>query len=137
MPSDVELARWLLDTLADFVFGALYEHLIGCLAPKNERRTIIRSFVESCCNRINERLQELVERSRQAQTSNGRELVVVKDTAIKAFLKENGIHLRATGCGGRGNVDEAASTAGRAAGERATFGRPVSGAHGVLRLGGG
>jgi hypothetical protein len=136
LPSDVELASWLLDTLADFVFGALYEHLIGCLAPKSDRRTIIRSFVESCCNRINEWLLELVERSRQVQTSNGRELVVVKDTAIKAFMKDNRIQLRATSCGGRGNVDEAASTAGRAAGDRATFGRPVSGTHGVLRLGG-
>ena len=115
-PSDVELARWLLDTLADFVFGALYEHLIGCLAPKNERRTITRSFVESCCIRINERLIELVERSKQAQTTNGRELVLVKDTAIKAFMKENGIRLRTRCCGGGGNVDEAASAAGRAAG---------------------
>jgi hypothetical protein len=133
-PSDVELARWLLDTLADFVFNALYEHLIGCLAPKNERRTITRSFVESCCSRINERLIELVERSKQAQTSNGRELVLVKGAAIKAFMKDNGIRLSTQCCGGRGNVDEAASAAGRAAGDRATFGRPVSGSAGVLRL---
>jgi hypothetical protein len=62
---------------------------------------------------------------------------VVKDTAIKAFMKDNGIRLRATCCGGSGNVDETASTAGRAAGDRATFGRPVSGAAGALRLGGG
>ena len=136
LPSDVELARWLLDTMADFVFGALYEHLIGCLAPKNERRTIIRSFVEFCCHRINKRLAELVERSRQARTSNGRELVLVKDNAINVFMKDSGIRLRVSCCGGRGNVDEAASSAGRAAGDRATFGRPVSGAAGVPRLGG-
>ncbi len=134
LQSDVDLARWLLDTLADFVFGALYEHLIGCLAPKGERRTITRSFVESCCNRINERLIELVERSKQARTSNGRELVLVKDAAIKSFMKDNGICLSTSRCGGSGNVDEAASAAGRAAGDRASFGRPVSGAAGVLRL---
>ena len=123
--------------LADFVFGALYEHLIGGLAPKRDRRRkIIRSFVKSCCHRINERLLELVERSRRVQTSNGRELVVVKDTAIKAFMRDYGIRLRATGCGGRGNIDEAAYDAGRAARDRATFGRPVSGAAGVLRIGG-
>ena len=86
-------SRWLLDTLADFVFGALYAHLIGCLAPKNERRTIIRSLWSSCCDRINDRLIELVERSKEARTSNGRELVVVKDAAIKAFMKDNGIRL--------------------------------------------
>ena len=135
LPTDVELARWLLDTLADFVFNALYEHLIGCLAPKSERRTITRSFVESCCNRINERLVELVERSKQAQTSNGRELVLVKETAIKSFMKDNGIRIRMQCCGGGGNVDEAAHAAGLAAGDRANFGRPVSGAGGVLRLG--
>jgi hypothetical protein len=36
------------------------------------------------------------------------------DAAIKAFLKDRGIRLRTTCCGGRGNVDEAASIAGRA-----------------------
>jgi hypothetical protein len=101
LPSDVELARWLLDTLADFVFNALYEHLIGCLAPKSERRTITRSFVDSCCHRIGERLVELVNRSKQAQTSNGRELVLVKETAIKAFMKDCGLHLRTVSCGRR------------------------------------
>jgi hypothetical protein len=127
LPSDVELARWLLDTLADFVFGALYEHLIGCLAPKSERRIITRSFVEACCDRITDRLIELVERSKQAQTSNGRELVIVKDAAIKAFIKDSGLHLRTGSCGGASNVNEAAHAAGRAAGDRANFGRPVSG----------
>jgi hypothetical protein len=47
MPSDVQFAMWLLDNLADFVFNALYEHLIGCCAPKGERRVITRSFVDA------------------------------------------------------------------------------------------
>jgi hypothetical protein len=135
LPSDTELAKWLLDTLADHVHAQLFEHLVGSLAPRSERRTIIRSFVEACCNRICERLEELVERSKQAQTSNGRELVLVKNAAIKAFMKDNGIHLRTASCGGRGNTNESARAAGRAAGDRANFGRPVSGAGGVLRLG--
>ena len=63
MPSDVQFAMWLLDTLADFVFAELYAHLIGCLAPRSERRIIIRSFTATCCERINERLIALVERS--------------------------------------------------------------------------
>ncbi len=134
LPSDVQFAMWLLDTLADFVFGELYAHLIGCLAPKNERRTIIRSFTVACCGRISERLSALVERSKAARTKNGRELVVVKDAAIQAFMKDNGIHLR-TICGySPTTVNSAAEAAGRAAGDRAAFGRPVSGAAGVLRL---
>ena len=34
------------------------------------------------------RLLALVERSKAARTSNGRELVVIKDAAIKAFMKD-------------------------------------------------
>jgi hypothetical protein len=134
-PSDAQFAMWLLDTLADFVFAELYAHLIGCLAPKSERRVIMRSFTVACCNRITDRLLELVERSKVARTSNGRELVVVKDAAIKAFMKERGIRLRTTCCSSSSNINEAAHAAGRAAGDRASFGRPVSGTAGVLRIG--
>jgi hypothetical protein len=134
-PSDAQFAMWLLDNLADFVFAALYEHLIGCCAPPSERRVIMRSFVEACCNRITDRLLELVEQSKKARTSNGRELVVVKDAAIKAYMKEHEIHLRTCCMGSSSNVDSAARAAGRAAGDRASFGRPVSGAAGVLRIG--
>jgi hypothetical protein len=78
----------------------------------------------------------LVERSKAARTSNGRELVVIKDAAIKAFMKENGIHLRTCSSGySPSNVDAAAQAAGRAAGDRASFARPVSGAAGALRIG--
>jgi hypothetical protein len=135
MPSDVELAMWLLDTLADFVFGELYGHLIGCCAPNNERRVIIRSFVEACCDRIGDRLAELVRRSKVARTSNGKELVVVKGAAIKAFMKEHHIKLRSCRGYQPSNVSASAAAAGQSAGDRASFGRPVSGAGATLRLG--
>jgi hypothetical protein len=135
MPSDVQLATWLLDSLADFVFAELYAHLIGCLAPQNERRVIIRSFTAACCERITDRLLALVERSKAARTSNGRELVVVKDAAIKAFMKDHGIRIHTCSGYSPSNSDASAEAAGRAAGERANFGRPVSGAAGVLRIG--
>jgi hypothetical protein len=135
MPSDVQFAMWLLDSLADFVFGELYAHLIGCLAPQSERRIIIRSFTAACCERIVDRLLALVERSKMARTSNGRELVVVKDAAIKQFMKDNDIRLRMCSGSAPSNVDAAAHAAGHAAGDRASFGRPVTGAAGVLRIG--
>ena len=136
MPSDVQFATWLLDTLADFVFAELYAHLIGCLAPQKERRIIIRSFTEACCDRINERLLALIERSKAARTGNGRELVVVKDAAIKAFMKDNDIYLRSCSGGqASSTVNAAARAAGRAAGDRATFGRPMTGAAAIPRIG--
>ena len=137
MPSDVQFAMWLLDNLPDFVFAELYAHLIGCLAPQNERRVIIRSFTAACCERINDRLLTLVRRSEAARTNNGRELVVVRGAAIKQFMKDNGIHLRTCSGYSPSTSDAAAVAAGRAAGDRASFGRPVTGAAGVLRLGSG
>jgi hypothetical protein len=135
MPSDVQFAMWLLDNLADFVFGELYAHLIGCLAPQSERRVIIRSFTAACCERITDRLLALVESSKAARTSNGRELVVIKGAAIKAFMREQGIRLRTCSSYEPSTFDAAAQAAGRAAGDRATFGRPITGAAGVLRIG--
>jgi hypothetical protein len=93
MPSDVAAAVWLLNTLADHVFAELYGHLIGCCAPRSERRVIIRSFVEGACERISEGLAELTTRSEKACTIKGRELVVIKDAAIKTFMEEQGIRL--------------------------------------------
>ena len=136
MKSDVDQAMWLLDTLANFVFEELVKHLIDDLSPPTERRTITRVFVEACCRSISDRLLALVGQSEAARTSNGRELVVVKDVAIAAYMKEHGIHLRTCGGGGPRNHNKAAHAAGRAAGHRVSFGRPVSGAGGVLRLGG-
>jgi hypothetical protein len=135
LPSDVQFAMWLLDSLADFVFAELYAHLIGCVAPKSERRVIIRSFTAACCDRIGDRLLALVERSKAARTSNGRELVVIKDAAITAFMKEHDIRIRTCSAYSPSTADAAAQAAGRAAGDRATFGRPVTGAAGVLRIG--
>jgi hypothetical protein len=65
---------------------------------------------------------------------SGRELIIIKDAAIKAFMQEHEIRLRT--CGGYSpfNVNAAAQAAGRAAGERATFGRPVTGSGGALRI---
>ena len=96
----------------------------------------MRSFTEACCEKISERLDELIERSKAARTSNGRELVIVQNAAIEAFMKDHGIHLQSCRVGGySANVDAAARAAGHAAGGRASFGRPVTGPVGVLRLG--
>jgi hypothetical protein len=137
MPSDAQWAMWLLNAMADFVFAELQEYIIVHLrlAPKSERRIAIRSFVDACCNRISDRLLELTERSRKVRTSNGRELVVIKDAAIKAYMKDHDIHLRTGSCHAPANISEAAHAAGHAAGNRASFGRPVSGSAGVLRIG--
>jgi hypothetical protein len=133
--SDVDFATWLLDHLADFVHEALFEFLLDCLAPEGkERKEEIRGFVIGCAGRINDRLIELCNQSKAERTKNGKALVVIKDRAIEDLLKAEGIRLQA-GCCSRAAFSDSALAAGQSAGDRASFGRPVSGDGAVLRIG--
>jgi Protein of unknown function (DUF2786) len=132
--SDIDFAIWLLDHLSDFVHGALCEFLIDCLAPEGkERKEEIRGFVIGCTERISARLIEMCDQSATARTTNHKALVVIKDGAIKDLLKAEGITLQARRS--RAAFSDGARAAGQSAGDRASFGRPVSGAGAVLRIG--
>jgi hypothetical protein len=135
LKSDIEFARWLLDHLADFVHEALFEFLLDCLAPEgNERKQEIRGFVIGCTERISARMTEMCDQSKTERTTNGKALVVIKDQAIEDLLKAEGICLGSARAS-RAAFSQRARVAGRSAGDRANFGKPVSGAHAVLRLG--
>jgi hypothetical protein len=133
--SDIDFARWLLDHLADFVHDALFEFLLDCLAPEGkERKQEIRGFVIGCTERINARLIEMCDQSKTERTTNGQALIVIKDQAINDLLMAEGICLRWSG-GSRAGFSDGARAAGQSAGDRANFGKPVSGASATLRLG--
>jgi hypothetical protein len=134
LPSDIAWATFLLEHLADYVHHALFEFLIDSLAPQAERKLEIRGFVVGCCGRISERMRELCKQSETVRTSNGKALVIIKNQAIAAYMKTHGIHLTSSG-GSRAACSDSAIHAGRSAGEGANFGRPVSGAGAVLRIG--
>jgi len=133
LPSDAQFASWLLDTLANFVQAEIVNFLMEAEPSNEDRSAAIRGFVLGITERISERLRELCEQSVTLATSNAKALVVVKDAAIKAKLDELGIHLCAasSSCG---TWDPSSYNAGRAAGDRASFGRPVSGRNATLRL---
>jgi hypothetical protein len=133
LPSDAQFATWLLDTLAAFVQAEIVNFLMEAEPSNEERPQAIRGFVLGCCDRISDRLMELCEQSATLATSNAKALVVVKDAAIKAKLDELGIHL-CSGSGSCGAWDSSSYAAGKAAGDRASFGRPVSGRNATLRL---
>jgi Protein of unknown function (DUF2786) len=135
LPSDAQLATWMLDTLTAFVQNELVNHLMEVGPSRGERRQVIRNFAIGCTDRISGRLNELREQRElaAAPTSNARALVVVKDAAIQAKLDELGIHL-CSGSGLCGASDSTSYGAGAAAGNRASFGRPVSGRNATLRL---
>jgi hypothetical protein len=134
LPADTQFASWLLDHLAAWVQGELVKHLMDAQPDKQDRKDVIRAFVFGICERINERLLELCKQSESVATPKGKELVVVKDAAITAKLKELGIHFRFSCSGPSCGGDSASYEAGRAAGDRASFGRPISGRSATLRL---
>jgi hypothetical protein len=132
--SDIDFATWLLNHLADFVHEALFEFLLDCLAPEGkERKQEIRGFIYGCTERINARIIEMCDQSKDARTTNGNALVVIKDRAINDLLKAEGICLRTGSRRGAGFSDNA-HAAGQRAGDRASFGKPVSGAGATPRL---
>jgi Protein of unknown function (DUF2786) len=133
LPSDVHLATWLLDMLQEFVQAQLVQHLMETLPPRSERRRVIKDFVDGCCVRISDRLDALCKQSAKAATSNGRELVVVKNAAIVAKMKAENIKVSGQ-CLGGGDAGSSSYKAGRAAGNRASFGRPVTGNGATLRI---
>lgn len=133
--SDIDLATWLLDHLADFVHDALFEFLLDCLAPDGkEREEEIHGFVIGCTERLSARMRKMCDQSKSARTANHNALVIIKDQAIEDFLKAEGIQI----CVGRGSsagFSNEARFAGQSAGDRASFGKPVSGAGATLRIG--
>jgi hypothetical protein len=131
LPSDARFASWLLDHLAGFVLTELADHLMGDIAVGTPRRQVINGFVDGITERISERLGELC-KPPAAASANSRALVVVKQTLIKAKLDELGIRFRtSSSCR---QQDAGSHAAGRSAGDRASFGRPVSGQAAALRI---
>jgi Protein of unknown function (DUF2786) len=133
LPSDAQFATWLLDALTAFVQAEIVRHLIEVDPSKEDRRDVIKGFVLGCTDRISQRLDELCEKSAAVATSNTKALVVIKGQAVQAKLDELGIKITAvSSCSGNG--DFSSYQAGKAAGDRASFGRPVSGRNAALRL---
>src|ERR1700720_3391553 len=134
LKSDAQFATWLLDNLTSFVQAELVKHLMGKIGDTGERRLITASFTMGCTARISGRLNALVEQSAKVAVGNSRALVVTKAGLISATMEKHGIKL-GKARSSRRQVDRGAFAAGAAAGERASFGRPVSGAAGTLRIG--
>lgn len=113
-------AHWLLDTLADFVARELQTYLARTPGVGRVRRRETEAFVEGCCARLCERLEEL--------TPAASELMALRDQLIEEKMATAGITLSR----GRGRfrlLDGRAHGAGVAAGDQAQFNRPMGGRH--------
>ncbi len=123
LDSDTVFAHWLLDTLADFVSRELCAFLSRTWSPSSPRfrRVETDGFVDGCCARISERLDELAAAGLPVP---GKGLVVARNSLIERRLNELGINLQRA----RGRfkfVDIGAQRAGEASGNRASFNRPI------------
>jgi Protein of unknown function (DUF2786) len=134
LQSDAQFATWLLDALTAFVQAELVKHLMEAdYADKQESREGIRGFVLGCTDRISQRLNDLCKQSAAVATSNTKALAVIKGQAVQAKLDELGLKFRS--CSSSCSTwDVSSYAAGKAAGDRASFGRPVSGRNATLRL---
>jgi hypothetical protein len=132
LPADVDFAEWLIESLTQFVQSELAAFLMGFAGTGRDRQSATRSFVMGCIGRIADRFAELA-KPRPAQSSNSRALVVTKQAAIQDCMATNNIKLRIC-CGPAPRGGAASYRAGMSAGNRASFGRPVSGQSSVPRL---
>jgi hypothetical protein len=148
LETDTVFAKWLLDTLHDFVkrqslaFLADMGKAVGGVtdlfgAPLNghlrEQKRV--SFIYGCCHRISQRLIEAArERAAHSAKSTGRDLVVVKNALVEDAFAKLGFRLKKHRGGNRSIGDSGAFQRGVAAGEKASFGRPVGGRGGAKPL---
>ena len=137
LPSDIEFAMWLTETLTMFVQKELKNYIWGndyTSLPPNQKRPIIMGFVIGCTRRINERLRELIKASEAQSSGNANALVIIKNDLINKKMAELGVALRTPRARGS-RIQGDAYGAGKASGDKASFGRPVGGG-GVKMIGG-
>jgi hypothetical protein len=136
--SDTDFAMWLLESLRAFVetqtalyyMTALFESETGKISQQEEY-----DFVMGACIRIKERLNEMV--GERKASSTGRALIPLKNQIVTRewadYVRRTGLSLGKYNVGG--HTQSSAFHAGRAAGDKATFARPVS--RGGVKLIGG
>jgi Protein of unknown function (DUF2786) len=136
--SDAEFAGWLIGSLEAFIaHGALSFIASQPFMEARVRWEAEKAFVLGAIDRINQRLAELT-RDRRATMAkgNGKSLVVVKGALVASEFEKLGLTLGKGGKLAAAAKDRGAYGAGRAAGDRASFGRPVNGGGKVAQIGG-
>ena len=139
LKSDAEFAGWLIQTLDQFIANSTQKFILS--QPRMDARPRWESekaFVLGACVRISERLVQLANERKKSRdgTGDGRSLVVVKDAIVTREFAKLDLKLRSSGRSKTRAVDGGAFNAGRAAGDKASFGRPVNGGKGTAQIGG-
>jgi len=139
LKTDAEFAGWLIVSLERFVASGALAYIAN--QPRMDPRPrweAEKAFVLGACVRISERLMQLAtERQKNRDgTGDGRSLVIVKNAIVTREFAKLDMKLRSCGRSKTHAVDGGAFNAGRAAGDNASFGRPVNGGGKVAQIGG-
>jgi Protein of unknown function (DUF2786) len=100
--SDVELATWLMESLASYAVSGSYDHVRPMMthwASDTERKRMSWqhrvAFVEGCAMKLAKRLKDMAAARYQAAASGSRALVPIdKRKLIDAHLEQQGIRLK-------------------------------------------
>lgn len=133
LTSDVEFGNWLMETLAGFVKVEMTRYLARTPHTAKTKRLHVNGFVGGATRKICERLAQLILVSKAKESGNGRALVVAKSALIDSTMAAAGLNFGKARARGR-RVSTDSYNAGTAAGDRASFHRPVAGGSGQLRL---
>lgn len=136
LQSDTDFAVWLTETLAEFVKSELKRYIWGnkLTALENSlKRRHINGFVLGCCNRINDRLRALITASHIKASASANALVIAKNELIDIKMEDLGLKLRVPRHR-KSYIEGNSYSAGKSAGDKASFGRPVNGGSAVLRI---
>ncbi len=128
MANDTDFAKFLHNTIKGAMETELTSYKIRCveLGELTGRRQS-HSFLLGMALRICERLREMKqENQRDILQTTGRDLVVVKNSVVKSQFAKLGLRLRNTG-NGTTSGDSNSMAAGKAAGNRVGFNRPIGG----------
>jgi Protein of unknown function (DUF2786) len=136
--SDADFAGWLIQSLQQFVGTGAQLFILN--QPHMEARPrweAEKAFVLGAIDKINTRLAELTrERRATMAKGDGKSLVVVKGALVASEFAKLDLTLRRGGTLAATAKNAGAYGAGKAAGDKASFGRPVNGGKGTAQIGG-
>lgn len=141
LKSDVDFALWLTDSLEQFIKKEADRYKLGnlvdTLAQDGEFRIPplleMNAFRAGCIDKINERLYfEAAKRQEHLRGNTKNAVIVIKNSLVRREFNKLGLRFHKVGFRGQ-HSGGAAYGAGKSAGDRASFGRPVAG--GTLRIG--
>jgi len=141
--ADVEQAKYLVYVIRKAIDGEVEKFKRGSIYKQSDRKvSLVNGFAMSMGCEIGNRLEEMAkdnawktyQEKKKQNTSNGRDLVVVKNQLINTWLKDQGTHLRSTRSS---HSNLSGSGLGRSAGKNVSLNKGVHGSRNQARIGNG